>query len=212
MNTPQLHNFDDCKISSRIIYSVPVTTISGTPYNPKHRTKEGKKLNQLIDKIKEFGVAYPILITQDRFVIDGNRRLAACRALSFDSIECIVLDIDRDEAFCMTNTTAVPLGGKDWLELGRGGGKLPPQEQKLYGELVELIGLNGVDFLIEKRIGLNILRLCKYIHQFGISIPLSELVLVSAKNKLSNKLNAVVRSSVSKKDKVELIELILRSV
>jgi ParB-like chromosome segregation protein Spo0J len=88
----------DSEISERKILIVPIHTVRHTPYNPANRTKEGEKLRRLISEIQGRGLIYPILITSDRDVIDGNRRLAACRALGHKTIECIVSDLDRDEA------------------------------------------------------------------------------------------------------------------
>lgn len=202
----------DCEVSGKQILIVPIATITPTSYNPKARTKEGAKLNQLIDEIKRFGLAYPILITLDRQVIDGNRRLAACKTLGYETIECIVSDIDRDEAFRMVNTTAVPIGGKGWLELGRGGGKLPAGKSRDYQELVSLVGLYGIDLLIKQNIGLNILGLCKAVKNLGISISLPELILTCVKHKLTNKFNAILRSSATQDEKAEAVESLIANI
>jgi hypothetical protein len=203
---------DDATVSTRKILIVPIKTIKHTPYNPAGRTKEGQKLKNLIESIRERGMVYPILITDGRDVIDGNRRLAACRALGHESIECVVSGLDRDEAFTAVNTTAVPIGGKGWLEIGMGGGYLPPKEAAQYHELRTLIGSYGVDLLIHQNLGLNILPLCKSIAALGIEKTLEELILLTAANKLTNKLNFELRAQKEKEKKIEAINELLRGI
>lgn len=198
----------DCEVSPRKILVVPLHTISHTPYNPAARTNEGQKLRRLIAEIEQRGLIYPILITSDRNVIDGNRRLAACRTLGHDTIECIVSDIDRDEAFTVVNTTAIPIGGKGWLEIGMGNGYLPPKYRGQYDELYSLIGTYGIKLLIDQNLGLNILPLCKLIVALDGKYNLSQVLMLVAMNKLTNKVNAVLRSGAERAEKVAAIDAI----
>lgn len=202
----------DATVSDRKILVVPVHTIFSTPYNPKNRTKEGKKLMTLVCEIQNRGMLYPILITRDRHVIDGNRRLAAARLLGMDTIECIVSDIDRDEAFSVVNTTAVPIGGKGWLEIGMGGGFLPPDLRSKYDELHSLVGTYGVKLMIDKGIGLNALALCKSVAALDSKYLLAELVMLCVDRKMTNKFNAIIRSDWDRKAKVDAVDLLLAGV
>ena len=199
----------DAKVSDRKVLLVPVSTLKHTPYNPPSRTKEGAKLKQLIESVKKYGQAYPILITPDRDVIDGNRRLAASRTLGSEFIECIVCEFDKDEAFSTVNTNAVPLGGKGWLSVARGGGWLPTKEREQYDEIHALIGSYGVDLLISQNQGLNVLPLCKVVCSQGITKRLEEVIMVTAMKKLTNKLNAIIRSDISRLEKCEAIDALL---
>lgn len=190
--------------------SVPVTTIERAPYNPRTRTEKGKKLQYLIDAIKEYGLLYPLLITTDRELVDGHRRLTACLALGYTQVDCIVLDMDRDKAFTAINTTPEKLGGKGWLEVGSGGGHLKEKENYQYVELVGLVGKFGIELLIQKNLGLNILTLCKSVAGLGLSRGLGEIVLLTAKNGLTNKINFELRADKPKAVKVEALETIFR--
>lgn len=199
----------DAKISERKILILPTESIKHTPYNPPSRTKEGAVLEKLIRAIKKHGLVYPILITADRDVIDGNRRLAACRIAGKKEIECIVSPLDKDEVFSTINTTAVNMGGKGWLVVARGGGSLPQKEESAYRELFGLVGTYGIDLLIQKNIGLNILPLCKSVCAQGTTWRLEEVIMKTALNKLSNKLNAVIRSDAVQSEKVKAIDSLL---
>jgi hypothetical protein len=199
----------DAEVSERRILIVPIHTVRHTPYNPAYRTQEGPRLLQAIEAIKKHGLLYPILITADRDVIDGNRRLAACRTLGHKTIECIVCDLDRDEAFTIINTTPMPLGGRGWLEMGMGGGHLPAKQRKQYDELHGLVGSYGIKVLIDQRLGLNVLPLCKSVAALDAKYVLEELVMQTAVLKLTNRLNAVIRSGGSREDKVRAVDQIL---
>lgn len=199
----------DAEVSERRILIVPVHTIRHTPYNPAARTKEGEKLRRLVAEIQTRGLIYPILITADRDVIDGNRRLAACRTLGHKTIECIVSNIDRDQAFTVVNTTAIPIGGKGWLEIGVGGGHMPAKQRAQYDELHELIGAYGVKVLIDQNLGLNVLPLCKSVAALDAKYSLAELVMQTALRKLTNRLNAIVRSGESREAKVAAVDQLL---
>lgn len=199
----------DAQVSERKILVVPVSTLRHTPYNPPNRTKEGEKLRRLVESIKKYGVAAPIHITSDRDVIDGNRRLAAARILGHEFIECIVCDLDKDEAFATMNTNTVPLGGKGWLSVARGGGWLPAKERAQYDELYALIGAYGVDLLISQNIGLNVLSLCKGVCAQGTRKRLEEVVMAVAMKKLTNKLNALLRADMPRADKVAAMDALI---
>lgn len=199
----------DSEVSDRKILIVPIHTVRHTPYNPAARTKEGEKLRRLIDEISVRGLIYPILITSDRDVIDGNRRLAACRALGHKTIECIVSDLDRDEAFTVVNTTAIPIGGKGWLEIGMGNGYMPPKMRTQYDELFGLVGTYGIKLLIDQNLGLNILPLCKSVAALDAKYNLAQIVMVVAARKLTNKVNFILRSGQDREAKVADIDAVL---
>lgn len=200
----------DAEVSERKILIVPIHTIRHTPYNPAARTKEGEKLRRLIAEIAGRGLIYPILITSDRDVIDGNRRLAACRTLGHKTIECIVSELDRDEAFTVVNTTAIAIGGKGWLEIGMGNGYMPAKMRQQYDELFGMVGTYGIKLLIDQNLGLNILALCKSVAALDAKYSLAQIVMMVAAHKLTNKVNAVIRSGGTREEKVAAMDAVLQ--
>lgn len=203
----------DAKVSDKKVLLIPVNTLRHTPYNPPSRTKKGAALNKMVMSIKKYGQIYPLLVTTDRDVVDGNRRLAAMLLCGVEFAECIVTDLPKDEIFGCVNTVVVPMGGKGWLSVARGGGvdSLPAKEKAIYEELHSLIGNYGVDKLIQQNIGLNILPFCKFVCAQGIKTPVEEVVMITAKKKLTNKLNAIIRSDMDRKEKCEAIQILLES-
>jgi hypothetical protein len=202
----------DAQVSERKILILPTATLRHTPYNPPSRTKEGAKLLALVEAVRQFGILGPVLITPDRDVIDGNRRLAAARVLGLESVECIVCDVDKDRVFAMLNSNTVPLGGKGWLSVGRGGGWLPDRERAQYDEIFKLVGSYGVDLLISQNIGLNILPLCKQVCALGTVKRLEEVIMATAVKKLTNKLNFELRADKPREEKLATVEKLLSGV
>jgi hypothetical protein len=198
----------DAKVSDKKILMVPTETIVGTPYNPKARTQEGAKLRRLADSVQRYGLIQPLLITTERDLVDGNRRLAAAKLAGLPLVECIVLPegVDKDKVFCEVNTTAEKIGGKGWLEACRHGYKTPPAREKaMYDELLRLVGTYGIDMLIAHKLGLNILPLCKDVRSLGLPVRLDELILKVAERKLTNRINAIRRSDMPVDGKVQQI-------
>ena len=203
----------DAKVSDKKVLLIPVNTLRHTPYNPPSRTKKGAALDRMVNSIKQYGQIYPLLVTTDRDVVDGNRRLAALLICGVEFAECIVTDLPKDEIFGCVNTVVVPMGGKGWLSAARGGGfnSLPVKEKNYYEELHSLIGNYGIDRLIVKNIGLNILPFCKVVCAQGIKRRVEDVIMITAEKKLTNKLNAIIRSDISRKEKCEAIDLLLDS-
>lgn len=202
----------DAKVSEKRILLVPVETIVATPYNPKARTQDGVKLRRLADSVLRFGLIQPILITASRDLVDGNRRLAAARLAGMKLVECIVLpeNVNKDEVFCEVNTTAEKIGGKGWLEACRHGYKTPPPIVRAqYDELLNLIGTYGIDLLIARKLGLNILPLCKEVRSLGLTVRLDEMILKVAEGKLTNRINAIKRADIEVEEKVRQIMQLL---
>lgn len=203
----------DAKVSERKILLIPTETIIATSYNPPSRTKEGVSMNRLAMSVKRFGVIQPLVITEDRDLVDGNRRLAAAKLAGLDYVECIILpvNVDKDEVFCTVNTTSEKIGGKGWLEACRGGYKTPPPDiYAKYQELFALVGTYGIDLMIEKRLGFNLVGQCKQIRALGVVERLDALIIKVAQRKLTNKINAIYRSDSDRLEKVRQLTEVLK--
>lgn len=62
---------------------------------------DDSKIEELAESIKEIGLLQPILVRQlgDKYeVIAGHRRLLATRRLGLDPVQCLVLDLEGEEA------------------------------------------------------------------------------------------------------------------
>jgi len=203
----------DAKVSDRKILLLPIESIVATPYNPPSRTKDGKAMEKLTASISKIGIIQPIAITSDRDLVDGNRRLAAAKIAGFKHIECIIVPdgVDKDECFCVVNTTAEKINGKGWLQACRYGYKKAPKEiQSKYDELFKSVGTYGIDMLIEKRIGIGVLDLCKTAKSMGLSMRLDELIIKVVQGKLTNKVNAIIRADLPQVDRIKQLNELLK--
>ena len=201
----------DAAVSDRKILLVPVSSIHHTPYNPPSRTKEGKALQNLMDTISRHGLVYPILISSDRDVIDGNRRLAACRALGMDSVECIVSAVDKNDLYSDVNGNTLKIVGAGWLHVARHGGTPPKKEAEMYRELNGLIGSYGIDTLIQHNIGIGILPFAKMVCALGTKKRLPDVIMAMGTRKLTNKVNAELRSDKTREEKAKAIDSLLET-
>lgn len=199
----------DCEVTDIKVLKVPIHTIRLTPFNPSSRTADGARLQKLVDAIRKHGLSYPVLITTDRDLVDGHRRLRACQLLGHTHINCIVTPVERDELFGDVNDTALPMASRGWLQVARGGGKVPARYKAQYDELMRLVGTFGIDTLIRNGLGMNCLGLCKQVCALDGKYNLADIIMAAAARKLSNKLNAVIRSGQSREDKVSEIDAIL---
>lgn len=60
----------------------------------RHRTDLGD-IEALADSIREVGLLHPVVVTPDRRLIAGSRRLAACKRLKWSAVPVHFVDLDR---------------------------------------------------------------------------------------------------------------------
>ncbi|ERJ12553.1 ParB/RepB/Spo0J family partition protein [Haloplasma contractile] len=81
------------------ISQIPLENLRPNPYQPRKEFDE-EKIEELKTSIEEHGVFQPIIVRkienlQDKFyIVAGERRFRACRALGLETIPAIVRDID----------------------------------------------------------------------------------------------------------------------
>ena len=78
------------KIESKLIKDLKPAT-----YNPRQiSTKQYKDLKE---SIKKFSLVDPIIVNKDNTVIGGHQRLKICKELKHIEIDCVVLDLSKEE-------------------------------------------------------------------------------------------------------------------
>jgi ParB-like chromosome segregation protein Spo0J len=78
------------KIESKLIKDLKPAT-----YNPRQIST--KDYNSLKESIKKFGLVDPIIVNKDNTVIGGHQRLKICKELKHIEIDCVVLDLSKEE-------------------------------------------------------------------------------------------------------------------
>ena len=78
------------KIESKLIKDLKPAT-----YNPRQIST--KQFKDLKESIKKFGLVDPIIVNKDNTVIGGHQRLKICKELKHIEIDCVVLDLSKEE-------------------------------------------------------------------------------------------------------------------
>ena len=79
------------KVESKLIKDLKPAT-----YNPRQIST--KDYNSLKESIKKFGLVDPIIINQNgNVVVGGHQRLKICKELKHIEIDCVVLDLSKEE-------------------------------------------------------------------------------------------------------------------
>lgn len=101
---------------------VALTKIKATPYNPPRRTTR-EAVSSLMASMDDVGLIYPVLVSSDYTVIEGNRRLAAAKFLKWKTIDIFKLDVagaDADRIYASINLVGKRMSGNDlicvWLQ------------------------------------------------------------------------------------------------
>ena len=72
-----------------------IKELKAASYNPRQIST--KQYNDLKASIKKFGLVDPIIVNKDMTVIGGHQRLKICKELKHIEIDCVVLDLSKEE-------------------------------------------------------------------------------------------------------------------
>ena len=65
-------------------------------YNPRKKLKPGDaEYEKIKNSITEFGYVYPIIVNSDMTIIGGHQRWSVLKALGYDEVDCVVIEIDK---------------------------------------------------------------------------------------------------------------------
>jgi len=77
------------------VKKIDINKLQPASYNPRQiSTKQYKDLKE---SIKKFDLVDPIIINKDMTVIGGHQRLKVCKDLKHTEIDCVVLDLTKEE-------------------------------------------------------------------------------------------------------------------
>tara|TARA_R100000655_G_scaffold64892_1_gene103396 strand:- start:1022 stop:1522 length:501 start_codon:yes stop_codon:yes gene_type:complete len=77
------------------IEKIDINKLQPASYNPRQiSTKQYKDLKESIEK---FDLVDPIIINKNMTVIGGHQRLKVCKDLKHTEIDCVVLDLTKEE-------------------------------------------------------------------------------------------------------------------
>ena len=75
---------------------IQINKLKPATYNPRQITK--KQYSDLKDSIDRFGLVDPIIINKNgNVVVGGHQRLKICKELKHTEIDCVVLDLNKEQ-------------------------------------------------------------------------------------------------------------------
>jgi ParB-like chromosome segregation protein Spo0J len=78
------------------IESIKINKLKPATYNPRQIST--KQYNDLKKSIEKFGLVDPIIINKNgNVVIGGHQRLKICKELKHTEIDCVVLDLSKED-------------------------------------------------------------------------------------------------------------------
>lgn len=148
-------------------------------FNPAGRT-DIKTLQPLIDAITRLGgVVVPIIISRDKRIGDGHRRVAAAIHLGLSEIPVIELPISLQEVWSLANLSARRIDGRQWVEshyLGLSIEHLPNSNRRELAQIKNLIGDDGIRLLVEKGMTSSVVGLARKLSKYIDPKPTKSLI------------------------------------
>jgi DNA modification methylase len=77
------------------IESIKINKLKPATYNPRQIST--KQYNDLKKSIERFGLVDPIIVNKDMTIIGGHQRYKICKELKHTEIDCVVLDLSKEE-------------------------------------------------------------------------------------------------------------------
>jgi ParB-like chromosome segregation protein Spo0J len=74
---------------------IKIDKLKPASYNPRQITK--KQFDDLKESIRKFDLVDPIVINKDMTVIGGHQRLKCCKELKYKDVDCVVLDLTKEQ-------------------------------------------------------------------------------------------------------------------
>jgi len=74
---------------------IEISKLKPASYNPRQITK--KQFEDLKESIRKFNLVDPIVINKDMTVIGGHQRLKCCKELKYKDVDCVILDLSKEQ-------------------------------------------------------------------------------------------------------------------
>jgi len=133
--------------------------------NPTSRTTVSaiKKLKESIERRGR--ILYPVLITADKHLRDGHRRLACAKAVGWEPIPADVVEEDPT-LFAVVNITHRPMKRFEWFLRYLDGGNLPTDVYKQITEIEQMVGRDTLIFMRENHIGPSVITVARHVMNY----------------------------------------------
>ncbi len=80
------------------VQKIAIQKLNPANYNPRVDLQPGDKEYQKIKRsIEKFGCVEPIVVNKDMTIIGGHQRLKVLKDLGYKEIECVIVDLDKNQ-------------------------------------------------------------------------------------------------------------------
>jgi ParB-like chromosome segregation protein Spo0J len=147
---------------------VAISTLKASSYNPQSRLNSNR-MTALTKSIERIGLIYPIAVTKKMQVIDGHRRLAACKALGIEHVPVLIVESDEipETIYAEINASACNLSGSQnlqvWLDNPLA---VTERARKIFEAAQERFGLRILQSLAAKNMSVTLLRAANEVSRF----------------------------------------------
>ena len=77
------------------VKKIEINKLKPAEYNPRQITT--KQYNDLKESIRKFDLVDPIIVNKDMTVIGGHQRLKVCKDLNYKDVDCVILDLSKEQ-------------------------------------------------------------------------------------------------------------------
>tara|TARA_R110002153_G_scaffold5614_1_gene25996 strand:- start:179 stop:1315 length:1137 start_codon:yes stop_codon:yes gene_type:complete len=74
---------------------IKINKLKPAEYNPRQIST--KQYNDLKESIRQFDLVDPIIVNKDMTVIGGHQRLKVCKDLNYKDVDCVILDLSKEQ-------------------------------------------------------------------------------------------------------------------
>jgi len=183
------------------VEKIKINKLKPATYNPRQIST--KQYNDLKDSVVKFGLVDPIILNKDFTVIGGHQRLKVCKELKYKDIDCVILDLTKQEERELN------------IRLNKSGGEF---DMDILANEFEIEELKDWGFK-EIELGLNIDKIGENPYTKKIDAPEytpsdnpPTLDMLNDKTKRNELINNIEKSNVSEQEKDFLLEAANRHI
>jgi hypothetical protein len=138
------------------IVELQTSEIAPLPFNPPTRVEEDG-LKELLASIEKRGIIQPLVVTPNKQLIDGHRRLKCAEMLGIKTVWGNIVDAeDIADLYVELNNAAKTIAPKDWLVIHLMGGVIPRRNLTTINALKRAVGDAGLQKLALRRMSTSI--------------------------------------------------------
>lgn len=140
---------------------IAISDLHSNEAQPENRHKNVKDLRE---SIETYGLFYEPIVSKNGtgyIIVDGHRRIEACRQLGIQEVSCKVIqrdDITATEAFGIVNKDTKRLSNKDFMLGYARGGMIPARMMQDIMALTDRHGKKVVDLAVKLNVSITSIR------------------------------------------------------